>query len=426
MRWPRRIFYGWWIVGASIGLQALVSGLFSQAYGAYVVVLKDHFGWSQTTLSGASSLAQVESGLLGPIQGALVDRLGARTVVRVGIVFFSAGFLAFSQVNSPVTFYLSFFLIAIGSSLAGFLTLTIAVVKWFDERRTTALGVSATGFGLGALLVPLVVVSLDQLGWRGTAMAASLAAIVVGLPLAQLVRDKPRPAVGDLAPGEVAGQGTETDEDADSPDFTLREAMRTPSFWYISAGHGSALLVVSAVQVHLISHVIERLGYSLGQASLIVVLMTILQLSGQIGGGIAGDRFNKRAVSVVCMIMHATALLSLAYATGLAMVMAFAVLHGLAWGTRGPLMGAIRADYFGRRHFGAIMGFSQFLVMVGQISGPLVAGVLYDLSGSYEPGFTVLAVMALLGSLFFVAATRPDPPARVQAREAAGLVTGPD
>jgi OFA family oxalate/formate antiporter-like MFS transporter len=89
------------------------------------------------------------------------------------------------------------------------------------------------------------------------------------------------------------------------------------------------------------------------------------------------------------------------------MVLLFAVLHGLSWGMRGPLMAAIRADYFGSASFGTITGVSSMIVMFGMILGPLVAGVLADRTGSYVPGFSVLAALAAAGSVAFWRARRP-------------------
>jgi MFS family permease len=104
--------------------------------------------------------------------------------------------------------------------------------------------------------------------------------------------------------------------------------------------------------------------------------------------------------------------LLLAHATGLGMVLMFAVLHGLAWGWRGPQMAAIRADYFGRSSFGKILGVSNLLIIVGTIAGPLIAGYMYDRTGNYQLGFDILAAIAALGSIAFVLAKRPPPPAR--------------
>ena len=147
-----------------------------------------------------------------------------------------------------------------------------------------------------------------------------------------------------------------------------------------------------------------------------VSLITITQIAGQLSGGWAGDRISKRAIVVVCMVGHAAALLLLAHASAYWMVVVFATLHGLAWGMRGPLMAAIRADYFGSGSFGMISGISSMVVMLGMIAGPLVAGILADRTGSYVTGFTVLATLAALGSIFFLLARRPDPPGTAQRR----------
>ena len=411
---PRRerIFYGWWVVGAGFGLEALIGSLFFYAYGAYVVLLREEFGWSRTLLSAAFALARAESAVLGPIQGWLTDRFGPRVLIRTGMVILGVGFMLFSRINSPVTFFLTFFVMAVGAGLGGYLPITVAIVNWFRRRRAQALSLSSVGMAMGGLMTPLVAGLMLQVGWRWTAFLSGVVIIVAGLPLAQLMRHRPE-AYGWRVDGDAADAAPAAAAAARLPadvDFTARQALRTRAFWLISAGHGSALLVVSAVMVHMVVHVTERLGISLAQAAGVVSLITITQIAGQLSGGWAGDRFSKRAIVVGCMVGHAAALLLLAYATSYWMVVAFAMLHGLAWGTRGPLMAAIRADYFGSGSFGMISGISSMVVMLGMIAGPLVAGILADRTGSYVMGFTVLAVLAALGSIFFLLARRPTPP----------------
>ena len=144
------------------------------------------------------------------------------------------------------------------------------------------------------------------------------------------------------------------------------------------------------------------------RASLVITIMTLGQVCGVFLGYAIGDRFEKRYVAAVCMLMHAAGMLLLTYAQGIAMLIAFALVHGFAWGLRGPFMQAIRADYFGRNAIGMIMGLSGVIIAMGQIGGPLVAGVMADLFGNYRTGFTLLAVFAGLGSLLFVLARKPQ------------------
>ena len=414
MRGPGGVFYGWWIVAAGFCLEALIGGLMFHAYGAYVVLLREEFGWSKTMLSAGFSMARAESGMLGPVQGWLTDRFGPRALIRVGVLLFGVGFMLFSRIQSPLAFFLTFFLIALGSSLGGFLPIGVAIVNWFRRRRALALSLSATGMAVGGLLTPIVALSLTRFGWRWTAFASGVLILLVGLPVAQLVRHRPEPygyaPDGDTPARAAAARAAGGAVPAAGVDFTARQALRTPAFWLIALGHAAALLVVSAVLVHLIVHVTERLGYSLREGAAVIALMTVMQVAGQLGGGWAGDRFNTRAIVTVCMWAHAAALLFLASATSFWMVLAFAVLHGLAWGVRGPLMSAIRADYFGSASFGVITGTSSMIVMLGMMAGPLVAGILADLTGSYETGFRVIAGLAALGSIFFALSKRPAHP----------------
>ena len=412
----KRIFYGWWIVFAGGGVQLLQSALLGQAYGAYVVLLRDEFGWSKTLLSGASALREAESGLTGPVQGWLLDRFGPRKVARAGVVILAIGFMLFSRVQSPLTFYGAFIVMATGASLAGYLTITFTVVHWFERRRATAISLTSAGFALGGMAVPLVVLVLESLGWRTTAFLSGIVVLAVGLPLTQVLRHRPSDMGlapdGDPFDPHLHSHGSAAATAAARADFTLGEALHEPSFWWISLGHASALFVVSAMGVHLVSHLTESQGYSLGQASAVVFLMTLLFLTGTISGGLMGDRVNKRMLVVVCMAMHMAGLLLLSHASNLGMIVAFTVLHGLAWGWRGPQMAALRADYFGRSAFGKILGVSNMIIIVGTISGPLIAGLVYDQTGNYRIGFDILAAIAAAGSIFFILAKKPAGPKR--------------
>ena len=412
--WKPRIFYGWLIVGAGMVMQAMVNLLLGSAFGSYVAVLRQDYGWSKTVFSGAYAMQQIESGLLGPIQGMLIDRFGPRVTMRVGVMMFGLGFIVFSRMDSVLVFYLAFVMIAVGSSLSGYFPITVTVVNWFMRRRSTALGLVSAGMAIGGLLAPTVAWSLSAHGWRTTAFASGVIMMLVGFPITGVMRHTPE-AYGERPDGVRAGEGDGTQARttavaADGPQFTARQALRTRAFWCVALGHASALLVVAAVNVHLVSFLKEDEGYSVTAGAAVFALLTAASLVGQVGGGFVGDRFNKRKVVILCMAGHAVALLVLAYSVAVWMVILFALLHGLAWGTRGPLMAAIRADYFGRAAFGAISGYASLVITAGTISGPMLAAVLADRMGDYRVGFTVLAVLAGLGSIFWILATPPRAP----------------
>ncbi|MDP2640393.1 MAG: MFS transporter [Betaproteobacteria bacterium] len=402
-----KIFYGWRMVAAGGGIQFLQAALLHQAFGAYFAVLVEEQGWSKTALSGAAVLQPMEAALLGPVLGWVVDRFGPQGMIRAGIVTFGLGFLLLSQIDTLAGFYAAFIVIALGSSLCGFFPVNVAIIHWFDRRRARALSILSLGLAFGGMFVPVIAWSMQSYGWRATAFASGLAAMVIGWPLARVFRRRPED-VGESVDGlpPAAADPGRTDTSAQRQ-FTAREALRTGAFWLLSLGHGFALLIVYAVNVHAITHMKEGLGYSVAEASFVITLMVVAQVGGVLLGWAIGDRFQKRMIAAFCMLMHAAGLLMLTYAAGPVMLAAFALLHGGAWGLRGPMMQAIRADYFGRRSIGMILGLSSLIIVIGQIGGPMVAGVLADLTGNYRAGFTVLALLAGLGSLFFLLAKKP-------------------
>ena len=405
-----KIFYGWKMVGAACGIQFLLGALLLQSFGLYIAVLSEEMGWSKTTLSGAAALQSAESAIIGPLLGWLMDRLGPQSIIRWGIVIFSAGLLLLSQVDSVASFYLSAALMAVGASLAGYFPLSVAIVHWFEKQRARALSIMSLGLALGGLAVPLMAWSMQQWGWRHTALGTGVLALVVGLPMARVIRRRPQDHgeyVDGIAPASTSADPLSAPKAPAPVGFTARQALATRAFWMLALGHGLALLVVTAVNVHAITHIKEGLGYSVATAGWVIMLMTFGQLMGVLLGAGMGERFDKSKVAALCMLSHAIGLLFLTFSTHLAELVAFAVFHGLAWGLRGPLMQAIRADYFGVGAIGAIMGISAAVIAVGQIAGPMVAGVLADLTGDYRMGFTLLALTAAMGSLAFMLATKP-------------------
>ena len=413
-----RLFYGWRMVGAATGMQFLQAALVNNAFGAYVAVLAEERGWSKTALSGAAALQQMEAALLGPVLGWLLDRFGAQVFIRAGVFFLGGGLMLLSTVDSLAGFYGAFVVIALGGSLAGFFPLNVALIHWFERYRARALSSMSLGLAFGGIATPLVAWSLQTYGWRPTAFYSGVLAIVIGFPLAMVMRNKPENyglKVDGLPESSSAADLERTIGGTPKPitrDFTAREALRTRAFWLLSLGHGFALFTVHTVLVHAITHLKEGLGYSIATAALVMAMVTAFQIVGVMLGWAIGDRFDKRRISAACMLAHAAGLLLLTYAFHMWMLVAFAVLHGTAWGLRGPFMQALRADYFGRAAIGMILGLSYMIIIIGQMGGPLIAGAFADAHGNYRTGFTILAILAGLGSFFFLLARKPARPAR--------------
>ena len=403
--WVRNLFVGWWLLGAAVAVQVLPASFLMHSYSAYAVVMQPEFGWSITVFATAFAAQQLIFGLLGPVQGWLLLRVGSQQLIRVGLVIFALGLALLSQVRDLPLFYIALLITSCGGSLAGFLTLNAAVVNWFIRHRSLALAMIQIGVSVGGLIAPAIAWSLTTQGWRFTALASAVLTLLVGLPLTILIRDRPE----DLG---LVPDGTPIAAKRPTPvevEFDAREALRTRAFWFLSLGQMLSLTVVSAVLAHLVLYLSEEANFTLALAATMVMVITASTIFGQLASGFLGDSLSlsKRTIATLAMFGHAGALLMLAYAATLPWVVAFAVVHGLSWGLRGPTLQALRADYFGRRSFAQIIGFASPLITTGMIAGPLIVGFFADSLGSFKPGFAVVAGLALLGSVFFMLAQPP-------------------
>ena len=383
--------------------------LWMQGFGNLAVELRSQFGWSKTSFSAAFSATRTGSAILGPMIGMTIARFGTKTVMRAGSFFILIGFLGLSQINTQLEFFIAMAVAAFGTTFAGFITITSALVKWFERKRAQALSMQTMGFAIGGFAGPLLVVSFGLFGWRESIAGAGVLLFVAGWLAAGMIgadRDASTEPMDGIEAGESAGTRKKA-EGVSSVHYTARQAMRTRAFWMVSLGHGSALIVVSAVIAHIALYLTEDRGFSPQRAALIAGAIPAFQFIGTALGGYLGDRINKRIIVSIAMCMHAAGLLLVTWVDGAIAIGAFVVMHGLAWGARGPLMQAIRADYFGSSNFAEIMGWSSMIIVFGMVAGPLIAGFFADSQGNYQTGFTVIALLALAGNIFWALASPP-------------------
>lgn len=425
-RFLPKVFYGWWVLLAASVAMALNGALYFYGFGTFFVPLERTFTASRTALSAIFALSRVESGLLGPVEGFFVDRLGARIVVLVGITLFGAGFILLSRADSFLYMAIVFVVfIALGASAGSGMALSALIMNWFVKKRGRAMGLLLAGLSVGgAIGVPLLAWFIENYGWRTAAVVAGLTIWVVGYPAALFMRYRPEqygyrpdgeppPSVASPATPGQPEKNTASSLAAPHPttnaDFTVRQALMTRAFWFVSLCHSVSLIVVSAVQVHLIPAMLG-MGISLPVAGLMVGLMNLVAVGGRIGFGWLGDISDKRQIIALCLIIQFFALLALAWAQSLWQVVIFLVLFGAGYGGRAPLLQALRGDFFGRTSIATIMGFSGLVLVVGTVSGPVFAGYLYDLNQSYTLAFILLAFVNLIGIALILATQKPQLP----------------
>ena len=414
----RGMFYGWWVVIGGMVSIAVSSGMFMHGFGFYFEPMRRQFGWSRTLISGAYTLSRVESGVLGPLGGWLVQRFESRIVMAGGFVILSLGLVLLSLTKNVPMFYASFLILSIGSGLAAWTPVVPALTNWFRRRRAMAVGLTMMGMGFGGIVVaPVVAFFIDNFSWDKTALGCGVIALIIGIPLSRVMRYSPE-QYGLLPDGDKPEDATEgSDEPKQAAateqefDFTVKEALRSPAFWLMSIGHSVSLLTISSLSLHMVPYLETELGFSTERAAAAYASVSAFLMAAQPVGGFLGDRLPKRYIAAGTMLGHASALLILALAGGFWLVILAAAIQGMSWGIRGPVITAMRGEYFGRKNFPMIQGYSHLVLMGGQIVGPMLLGYMAD-NYSYSLGLKIIAAMTAAGMIMFLLMRNPQPPRR--------------
>ena len=436
----RGVFYGWWLVVISGFTMTIATVPLYHAMAVWSVALESQFGWSRGQIGLALTFTRIEGGFMGPLEGYLTDRLGARRMILMGLLILGVGFLIFASVQNLWMFYAAFIVMALGQGLGSWLPLMTTINNWFSRRRATAMGWSNVGGRLGALLlVPAIAWAIDpehvRLGWQMTALILGIFTLVIAFPLTRLIRNRPQD-YGQLPDGDTpapaapaaAGAGAELPADRsgnsrptataprrqaaqDDGDLTAGQALRTPAFWLISFGHGFTSMIILAIMTHL-GLLLKDKGFDVQTTGWIVVVYTATAMVFQLVGGYMGDRWPKNITLFIFTTIQAAAVVELTLATNILMFYLFAVLFGIGFGGRNPLTTAIRGEYFGRTSFGRILGLSTVPMNVLLLIGSPLAGYMRDVQGSYDPAFLLLAGFNFLGGVLFLFARKPRIPRR--------------
>ncbi len=406
------MFYGWWLVGTASLMLTLMSLTVFQGIGTYFVALERQFGWTRTTLSGAFAFSRVQGAAIGPLEGFLIDRLGNKRMFMIGYSLMGVGFILLSQIQTVWQFYVTFVIITLGSSLGGWLTMISMVNNWFSRRRSFAMATAMSGIHIGGFLVPVLALAIESQGFRATMFGIGVLILAIVLPVSRVIRNRPedygtRPD-GDPPLPEIkdAVESKTTSEIDDEPDFTAAQALRTPAFWVVTIVHMSSTLSIVAMSVHLVPKLTD-MGLSLSSAGVVVLSYTAIALPLQFASGYLADKMPKPPAIFFFIMVQAAALIVIAFADNLYMAYLFAVLWGIAFGGRGPLLTSIRGDYFGRKAFATIMGLSQFPSSLAMIVSPLYAGYMFDTRGSYFIPFTAFAIIAFFGAFLILFVRKP-------------------
>lgn len=400
----RRIFFGWYIVAASVLANTIFSAAFFQGFGVLIIPIERTFGWDRWVISAAMSLRQLQSSIASPTVGLLLDRVSAQKLIFWSAVISSAGFIGLGCTAGIVSFFIFFVVICLGAAgVSHAVTWPVIISRWFRRNRGLAIGLAVMGPIFGT---PLVIVNtqIEQAyGWRVVLIAYGAIVLIGVTLLSMLARDRPEP-YGLRPDGDPPAESAAIERPADAASqradagLTLHAVLRTKDFWLFASYLSGTFTINSAIQVHMIPYFEQDIGLTASWAAVVMSLVYLTSGVGRIGGGYLLDRIDYRYVLAVVAAMMGLSLLYLQVATvkSLWATAPFALMFGLGLGVLVPMRGAVGATMFGTRAIGGVLGMLQGGSIAAGVVGPLAMGVIFDRYGNYSAAIWGLIVVGAL------------------------------
>ena len=395
------IYFGWYVCAATVFIGFVSIGA-RNSFGVFVIPMSEEFGWSRFTVSIAAALGVFTNGLIQPFMGQLFDRTGGRKLILTGLLI-----LGVATILLSLTFHILFLVFMFGfvASMAQggpALSNTAALMaRWFKRRRATAISINSAALSLGGLvMVPFSMYILQATSWR-TAWIALGIIVLTSLPLAYFfIRERP----SDL--------GLNPDGDAtpvptnDGPDpvrsetrgplevETWRESFKSAPIWQMTGAYFVCGATTFVLSVHFIPFAIEDRGISGTTAATIFGYMMGLNIIGALGAGLLSDKIGgtKNWLALV-YFMRGCAYVCLLTIDSVVGLWIFATIAGFSWVATLPLTSSLTADVYGLKAMGTISGITFMFHQFGGFGSVLLAGLLFDITGSYVLPFGIVAAL---------------------------------
>ena len=409
-----KVFYGWWVVAATCAVNAIGGGVYFYGFSIFFLPIKAALNLSSASTSLIFSLSRAEGAVEGPVAGYLIDKFGPKIMLTIGALIVAIGYILLSQVNSFLWFlaiYLGIISLAFNASFSGS---TMAVVNnWFIRRKGLAMAISIAAYSLGgSIIAPLLAFGIHHLGWRTTMALSGIMLAAVVVPFAQLLRSSPE-ALGLHPDGDTSGIKSKSDDGDVKPvqssvDFTVKEALRTKSYWLLAIGTMLRTGTLGTLIVHFVPIMVWK-GNSDQTAAVMLGIMAFLSIPMRIGIGWLGDRWSRSKMLAAGMALGAFSLIILQNANSLFQVWlfisVFSVVEALS-----ALNWALVGDYFGRKRFATLRGILSLVYSWGMIVMPIVAGGIFDRTESYNTVIWIFVGMYISGTILFLVIQRPPTP----------------
>ena len=403
-------FYGWTILFAAGSSMVVRNATASLTLAVFIFPMSEDLGWSRTLIAGAASLGGLVATVASPLVGWALDRYGARAILTVSVLILGLSTVSLAWATVPVAFYLAYGLGRVIFSSPLNIGPSVVVSRWFVRRRGRATGILFLSHSLGMITFPLIAgLVIKYRGWEDAWAVLGVLVWILALgPVSMLVRQSPE-SVGLLPDGDPPQQtdeGKEAAAAAEEPNWTLREAARTPTLWLLAMATGSLFLLQSGTNIHQGAYFLDQgLGVGISAASL--SLNAVFTGVGSIFWGWLVDRVPVRFTYAGVALMMAVALVLFPMADTTAEALVVASIFGTAVGGILVVPVVAYANYFGRRSLSVIRGVTEPFVSLGQAIGALFSGIIYDVTGSYKDAFLILAILGLATIAMLLATREP-------------------
>ena len=422
-----RFFYGWYIVVAGFFGNVAAGGIQSFTFGVIYPAMSDAMGWGRGAVSVGLALRPLGAAFMGPIFGPLIDRFGARWLMFFSALIGGIATIAVAQVTEIWQFYVVYGIAgALTFTGVGDLVATAVIPKWFVRRRGRALGLATMGNPVAGMVVaPILVFIVVTYGWQAGWWFLGLLILFIGIPVSSLMRRQPED-LGLLPDGDtdeepgLPGQPARIPSHAAEVQWRPGESVRTLTFWLLLAGFTIGLTAVGGVVLHEFAFLTER-GLSSPVAAAVLSTHAIGAALARLLWGSLADRFPIRYMMAAIFFFSALGLAILLVSQSAPFAFLFAAVYGLSVGGTGVVQPTMWANYFGRGFIGAIRGITMPAQLISVAGGPVMAGVLYDVTGGYVLPYQIFFITLVVGGVLMLFTVPPQKktPATVESAQPA-------
>ncbi len=399
-------FYGWWIVTAGSIILFVSSGIGFYGHGVILDPLGSIHGWSKGTVSSAITLFFFSNGMVGLLMGRWMDRYGPKWFLMGGSVVFGLSMVALSRCNSIPQLFITYLAMSVGFCSTSLVPVNTLITNWFIRKRGLAMSIANTGLSVGGvILVPLASYLIIQKGLNTTLPVLGGIYMLVIIPMAVFfIKQKPSD-LGQYPDGENPDRdigrhhGTRL-ATGQMQVWTRRQAMKTLAFWSIVAAFMLALGGQIAYLIHQVSFIGQYLGPQ--KAAMAVSITAAASITGRLVLGTFVDRCDKRYIAMACFFIQGLAVLVLAHYRHTALLYLCTFAFGLTMGSIIMLQSLIIGECFGIPSFATVSGTIGFFAMPGAAFGPMIAGIIFDTTQSYQTAFMLFAGASFIAMLAIV------------------------